>query len=851
MVNLVRICYKTDMRQKDTHEVQRAYPCPRCGVEVRFKHDPISGRRYCPHCNYILPSRVAHFELRHMIGTGGMGTVYLGHDISLERDVAVKMMREEFSKKPQFVESFLREARAAAALNHPNVAQIYSFGEQDSSYYLVMELLSGGSLDDRLEKERRLSEIEVLDIGIQIASGLRIACEHGLIHRDIKPGNILFAQDGTAKVVDFGLAQFEDKDKNSKEHKVEGIWGTPYYLAPEKVTNDVEDFRSDIYSLGGTLYHALAGRAPFEADTSTEIVLKHLHSPTVSLRAFVPDCTPQTAEVIGRMLKRDPADRHQSYDELLNDLAYAKRFALQKKPAEKVEVESDFSISTLIWTVALIVACAGFAVWLWFNRGKFIGETDVPPPASENPTVSNHSPPDENSPSPSPGQPTPSPTPPPSNDTLQREKDLQKEKEIEKIHNLAGRDYEHLNRSVPEFERIQKELREDHPLQLWLKLSIARIKWLTGYYPEAEEALKNLIGSMDSVESPIPETQYPQVLAFVLKGKLSGEDLKKTISNLPDWMRACALFDAGSALIQQNKLSEAAAIWKEYDQIKNVTTHSWVLVYQPMARDFISEFDWLNKVKERIEEFKTAGKFEEIQKILQDNQPRWHTPAILNNIKELKEANDVTIQRKKEDDDKRKVEEKSRLVAAEIKLMDAVRAQKPNLLNDYQFNQLVEAWKALGSQIHTDENPKILQRQIAIAQWLADYKTNLAKDIAKLPYDKGKFITRKGSEIAGKLYLMKDDKLLFKLEGAETAYSLKQLAPSTILKLGDFYFLRAQEAKEPALELARRAIALATFAREYTLPLSEIQKYLSFADKSGADIKDILENLEFIVPPPR
>ena len=844
------------MRQNDTHEVhqsQRAYPCPRCGVEVKFKQDSVSGRKSCPHCHYVLPSRVAHFELRNIIGTGGMGTVYLGHDISLERDVAVKMMREEFSRKPQFVESFLREARAAAALNHPNVAQIYSFGEQDSSYYLVMELLNGGSLDDRLEKERHLSEIEVLDIGIQVASGLRTACEHGLIHRDIKPGNILFAQDGIAKVVDFGLAQFNDKDKNNKEYKVEGIWGTPYYLAPEKVTSGVEDFRSDIYSLGGTLYHALAGRAPFEADTSTEVVLKHLHSPTVSLRAFVPDCTPQTAEVIGRMLKRDPAERPQSYDELLNDLAYAKRFALQKKPAEKIAVESDFSISTLIWTVALIVACAGFAVWLWFNREKFIGDSGgpirSPPIVSENPPSS------VNPPAPLPSQPVPSPTvptpsQPPLEDTLRKEK----EEEIKKIHNLAGRDYEHLSRAVPEFEKIRGELQEDHVLQPWLKLSIARIKWLTGHYSDAEEHLKDLIGSADSLENPVPESQYPQVLAFILKGKLLGEDLKKTVSSLPNWMRACAFLDAGAAFIQQNKISEAVAMWEEYDQIKNVTAQGWVLSYQPMARDFISEANWFNKVKERIEEFKTDGKLEEIQKILQDNQSKWRTPVVMNHIKALKEANDAAIQRKKEDEDKRKAEEKARLAAEEGKLMDAVRAQKPNFFNDYQFNQLVEAWKALEPKIRTDENRKTLQRQIAIAQYLADYKTNLAKDIAKFPYDKGKFVTRKGSEIAGKLYLMKedkkDDKLLFKLDHGETAYSLKQLAPSAILKLGDFYFLRAQQqdARESASELARRALMLATFAREYTLPESDIKKYLSFAEKSGADIKDTLENLEFILP---
>jgi len=274
-----------------------------------------------------------------------MGTVYRGLDTSLERPVVVKVMHEEFSRTPQSIENFHREARAVASLNHPNVVQCYSFGEQNSHYYLVMELLPNGSLDDRIEKEHRIPEIEVLDIGIQIASGLKAAYERGLIHRDISPDQILFAQDGTAKLVDFGLARFEGK--TGQAHQEEEIWGKAYYLAPEKISDNQEDFRSDIYGLGGTLFHALAGRAPFEAATSTEIVMKHLNATAVSLRVFAPDCTPQTAEVIGRMLKRNPTERPQSYDDLLNDLGYAKRFALEKKPIAPTKAGSKFDAGSI------------------------------------------------------------------------------------------------------------------------------------------------------------------------------------------------------------------------------------------------------------------------------------------------------------------------------------------------------------------------------------------------------------------------------------------------------------------------------------------------------------------------
>src|SRR5205085_847272 len=158
-------------------------------------------------------------------GTGGMGAVFRGLDTSLQREVAVKVMREELTKSEKFVSDFLREARATAALNHPNIAKIYTCGEDNGRYFIVMELLANGSLDDRINAGEKIDEVEVLDVGIQVASGLREAQKHGLIHRDIKPGNILFDEEGGTKLVDFGLARLEEK---SEEHlREEGIGGTP------------------------------------------------------------------------------------------------------------------------------------------------------------------------------------------------------------------------------------------------------------------------------------------------------------------------------------------------------------------------------------------------------------------------------------------------------------------------------------------------------------------------------------------------------------------------------------------------------------------------------------------------
>ena len=179
-----------------------------------------------------------------------MGSVYKARDTALDRFVALKLLRRD--AEAGHTAELQQEARVTASVNHPHVVKVFSFGSDHGQFYLVMELVDQGSLDDFIEERKQLPEAEVLQTAIQVAKGLQAAHAKGLIHRDVKPANILFADPSTAKIVDFGLA-------GAAEPKTEGaIWGTPYYVAPERLNNESEDFRSDIYSLGGTLFHALA-----------------------------------------------------------------------------------------------------------------------------------------------------------------------------------------------------------------------------------------------------------------------------------------------------------------------------------------------------------------------------------------------------------------------------------------------------------------------------------------------------------------------------------------------------------------------------------------------------------------
>jgi serine/threonine protein kinase len=283
-------------------------PCSKCGHPV------------------LLPMRIRQFELREIIASGGMGTVYRSFDVTLERQVAVKLLKREMAEDKQVLESFYREARAGAALNHTNIIHIYTFDEYEGVPYLVMELADNGSLDSRIETEGILPELDVLKIGIKIASALDIALKRGLLHRDIKPGNILFNSEGEPKLVDFGLARSaQEEDQEST------VWGTPYYVAPEKIKREREDFLSDMYSLGGTLYHSLTGHVPFEAETIEGVVAGHVHTPLTPPRQVNPAITQPTNEAIITAMMKNPEERFPTYDDLIMALTASQSQLLVQK----------------------------------------------------------------------------------------------------------------------------------------------------------------------------------------------------------------------------------------------------------------------------------------------------------------------------------------------------------------------------------------------------------------------------------------------------------------------------------------------------------------------------------------
>jgi hypothetical protein len=350
-------------------------PCSNCSTLLDVGELEPFAKVHCPICGTAMRVRtqLKNFTLVEVLGAGGMGAVYKALDTNLNRMVALKVVRKEFSSDREYLGKFEREARITASVTHPHVVKVYSFGSDHGLFYIAMELVDKGSLDDLMNLQGQVAEIQALGVGIQVAQGLQAAHQKGLIHRDVKPGNILFADAQTAKIVDFGLALLAEHEAEERGE----VWGTPYYVAPEKLDHQPEDFRSDMYSLGGTLFHAIAGRPPFEADTASMVALKHLKSRAVSLQAFAPDVSSATAYVINRMLHKDPEQRYQSYAELVEHLEYAKAQLLEssgspRRSKQRVVVESagQQKVFGIITLVLILLLAGGIGVAAYYNWGR-------------------------------------------------------------------------------------------------------------------------------------------------------------------------------------------------------------------------------------------------------------------------------------------------------------------------------------------------------------------------------------------------------------------------------------------------------------------------------------------------
>lgn len=318
--------------------------CAFCNAEIDIEGLPRFTPVSCSSCGKEnrVSAKLGHFVLLETLGSGGMGTVFLAEDENLGRKVAIKVMQKQLGDDPALFESFKNEAQSAARLNHPHVAQIYSFGREKGLPYLAMELVNGNKLNGMIESGTVLDPAFVLRVGLEIAEGLKAAEEVGLFHGDIKPDNILFDENMQAKLVDFGIASMASQGASSE------LWGTPYYIAPEKVQKKKNSARSDIYSLGATLYHAIAGQPPYEGPDAVAVIKARFNGPPPSLDSIRPDIEPEVSRIIGRMMYNDLFMRYPNYGSLINDIkAYLANIPEARKagPGKRQTIRNTAAVS--------------------------------------------------------------------------------------------------------------------------------------------------------------------------------------------------------------------------------------------------------------------------------------------------------------------------------------------------------------------------------------------------------------------------------------------------------------------------------------------------------------------------
>jgi len=314
---------------------------------------------------------IGHYEIMSKVGAGGMGTVYQAKDKKAERIVALKVLSPAHASNKEYIQRFLREAHASGRLSHPNIVQGIDAGEAKGQYYFAMEFVDGVTVASMLKEGRPIPEQQALDIAIQISKALEHAEENLLIHRDIKPDNIMITENGTAKLADLGLARLTKGEPGAQEQKV---FGTPYYASPEQCRGDGElDAKTDMYSFGATLFHMLAGRVPFDDETPEEIMTRHLQDKRPYLKDINVQLSHGVSKIVRKLMAIDKRERYLSMNEITKDLTLV-RMGRSPRLGEKSRYDSTeyrYRSETGTWrtrpvnrrkTIIQIAACAAAAL---------------------------------------------------------------------------------------------------------------------------------------------------------------------------------------------------------------------------------------------------------------------------------------------------------------------------------------------------------------------------------------------------------------------------------------------------------------------------------------------------------
>ena len=522
--------------------------CPGCGNHTRVK---------CEFGPYTLVKRHA---------VGGMSMVFVAHDNTLDREVALKILSENFSVNERRIAAFEEEARITASFSHPNVVRVLKTGRAFGRFFIAMELVPGGHFEQQIRERGKIPEVDMLPLAIEVAQGLKAAHAAGLIHRDVKPGNILLDATGHAKLVDFGLALVTQGGKAQATE----LWATPYYVPPETVEGYAEDFRSDIYAFGATLYHALAGKPSCGEESMATDVLREAKKKVIPLSLRDPSISPETCRLVERAMAYNPNGRFSSYDELIaslnsviNHLKSGRTESTENaaiRRAGKKRKEHLLMIAVIAGVLALIAA-SGLLLWM-VKRPKPVKTVVMPPPVE---TI----------------------TQPPVTDNSANIMKSYREARAA----VADRDYE---KAAGDFTLLSNNPAVQEPTRSWAGVEAVLAAFLDG---RAADARKQARDTLDHIRSLPPDaTRVGEELIATLGQLESFPPLPAPSSDTPvaGASRMLATMLAGLKNWEQGMPDPAAACFNAVVSAKLPADDQWAAIYQQLASDYLIDYRLLS-----------------------------------------------------------------------------------------------------------------------------------------------------------------------------------------------------------------------------------------------------------------
>jgi hypothetical protein len=744
-----------DLTQVITETVSKL-ACRKCGqsfdVSSLQRFAPVN----CPFCKtrQIVPARLGHFLLIELLGKGGMARVYRAFDETLGRMVAIKVMRTELGEDPKFIENFLREARAAAQLNHRNIVQIYSVDTAKGNPYIVMELLDGGRMDEMIADGKMLDEVRAVEIGIDVAEGLNAAHLAGLIHGDVKPANVLFDQARVGKVTDFGLARFSSRRREKGE-----IWGTPYYIAPEKVRNQGEDHRSDIYSLGATLYHALGGKPPFEGETATDVVLKRLNEPPIRLEDIRDNIHKPTADLIARMLEADPARRYPTYASLIADMRRTLETVRQMIAAEApVKVRRRVTKHAVIGAAA-VAATIGMAVGIVIavrahrrNRpppdatpkgpaiiitstGVVISAAATETPAPVTTAVAAAGGDGGTNGAASATGTVAAATLPLQPFSVEEQSRLQQIA----LRAIEGKAAEADERTLDLFKSLDK----DHVGRPWMTFIYGLLTYLNADDEETARRLKSLAERAFAAQpdgSPHPGAM-PQALARVLIGQPYLMPPQKEGQSWPAWYGDWVDFVQGARDCRAGKTAEARDALSRY-VAKTPADVSWPYVFQPFAKTTVERIEEWERMRGGMKARVESGGGAQLLQNLDWWSKRQDARLLAAQVKAGRAEAEAYIEdyRKRQAEKQRLADERKRMdkIQAELDALDDARARVLPLLARFDFEQAYAAFDGAAAAATEPEAKRAADLAREGYRGLMDLRAFVGDAVSRAPYTQGR-----------------------------------------------------------------------------------------------------------------